>query len=68
VVHIFLCNMQYVKESAADKTEFSKVSGVVQRTMTNIDGERCLFVQHNRDVSRCKVVKFIDIKTILPRS
>ena len=53
-MRVFLYNTQYLKEAAADKTVFGKVSGVVQRTITNIDGEKCLFVQHNRDVSGCK--------------
>ena len=54
MVHVSLCNTQYLKEVAADKTVFGKVSGIVQRTVTNIDGEQCLFVRRIRDVSLCK--------------
>ena len=54
MVHVSLCNTQYLKEVAADKTVFGKVSGIVQRAITNIDGKKCLFVQHNRDVGVCK--------------
>jgi hypothetical protein len=54
LVHVFQCNTQYLKEAAADKTVFGKVFGVAQRTIINIDGEQCSFVQHNRDVSVCK--------------
>ena len=64
-----MCNTQYLNEAAADKTVFGKVSGLVQRTITNIDGEKCLFVQHNRDISVCKSgYVFFDIKTALPLS
>ena len=38
-MHICKCNTQYLKETAADKTVFGKVSGVVQRTVTNTDAE-----------------------------
>jgi hypothetical protein len=35
------------------KNRFGKVSGVEQRTVADIDGEKCLFVQHNGDVIVC---------------